>query len=149
MQSLRLERIEREARVKFPPPARTGTIRVVKIFSDRALTDEEIDARAAKIPGKPNEHRILLNVVKVTSRRREAVAEDVEVKGKRAPAAAETSTEERALEAEVRRLERRKAELLAAGKTEGKAAELERRSRRVDEVKRAARNAEDRARRKI
>lgn len=149
MQSLRLERIEREVRAKFPPPPRTGTIRVVKIFSDRELTDDEVDERAAKIPRKQGESRILINVIKVTSRRREAMAEDVEVKGKRAPAAAETSAEERALETEVRRLERRKAELLAAQKPESGKAEFERRAERVLKIKRARRAAADRVRRKI
>ena len=146
MQSLRLERIEREARVKFPPPPQTGTIRVVKIFSDRSLTDEEIDARAAKIRRKPNECRILINVVTVASRRREAVAEDVEVEGTTSPSEVRVEME---LEAQIRRLERRKAELIAAGKTEPGKAELERRAERVLKIKRAARNAEDRARRKI
>lgn len=146
MKRERLKKLSTDVRRQFPPPRPPGKMVIVKIFSDRALTDEEIDARAAKIPRKPGEHRILINVIKVTSRPREISAEVTIDAGEISKAPELTDAE---LELEVARLEAKKARLIAARKAEGKTAEVERRSRRVDEVKRARRREEDRRRRKI
>lgn len=146
MKRERLKKLGADVRRQFPPPRSPGKYRVVIVPSERTLSDEDLDRRLARKKRGPNEFWVVINSVKVTSRRREAVAKDVEVEETTSPAEARVEME---LEAQVRRLERRKAELIAAGKTEGKTAKVERRRRRVDEIKRAARNAEDRRRRKI
>lgn len=103
------------------------------------------DKHDATIVGPPETGgRIIVEVVQVKSRERGGGDDELTTA---AAAGAELTDAE--LEAEVRRLETKKARLIAARKTEGKTAELERRAERVHQVKRATRDAEDRTRRKI
>jgi hypothetical protein len=109
MKRERLKKLTADVRRHFPPPSTPGKVVLVKVYSDRMLSDEELGKRAG--PPKPREHRILLNIIKVRPFKRQASAEDVSGARTTSPAPGLAASEEAALEAEVRRLERRKAEL--------------------------------------
>lgn len=119
----RIEKVATTIDRRYPQPLKPGFIRVIKVPSSRVLDSAELDKRSAAIPRKPGEHRILINVVQVKSRvRQPAEIREPAMPAKLTSPATKSAVE---LELEVRRLERRKAELLAA--------------RRLDDRKREAR----------
>jgi hypothetical protein len=162
MKRERLKKLSADVRQHFPPPQPPGHYRVVHIHSlKRPLTDEELDRRSAAIPREPGEIRILINVVDVRPLSRKGGAEDVGGGRKTRSAPGSAASEESALEAEVHRLERRKAELerrareretreLGGDKRRApERDETERRRRRLGEIRKAARDTADAARRKL
>jgi hypothetical protein len=142
MQRDRLKRLNADIRRHFPPPRTPGLIRVVQVPSSHVLDSAELDRASAAIPRKPGEScRILINVVQVKSRVRQPAEIHGPAAGRGAVDQAREPTEAE-LEFEVRRLERRKVELLAVRRLDDR-----KREERVRKVKRVLEDAEERRRR--
>lgn len=102
------------------------------------------DKRDGTIGGPPETGgKIVIEVVQVRSRKRD----EAKLEDSPAAAAGDDVTTEEELEDQVRRLEREKARLIERRRVERD--ELERRSRRVDQVKRARADAERKVRDRI
>ena len=154
MRRERLKKLTADVRRQFPPPRPPGHYRVVHIHSPRCLTDEELERKSAKIPREPGEVRIIINVIDVRRFSREGTAEHVRGGRTTSPTPARRSAEEEELERRVRELEAKKARLLEerareCGKKPLEEDELSRRRRRLADIGRAARDAEDRERNRI